>query len=268
MPNGVFQTNRMLDIATGNVPGYTHVNKYGIAIDGIQATATDVWDRADATPTQQIWLAPTAARTHQIKSTSTADDGTPEGAGASAQAVRIWGLTSWSSKEVSEDVILNGTANVPTANQYVIIHRMKVIEVGSTYNINAGVITATADTDSTITAQINIGKGQTNMAIYGIPSTQTGYMTGWDVNAHNTGAVATALEVDFNLLVNERPDLNTTVFINKSNTGTVSSGDTSDERKYEPAKVFAGPCIIKFQATASTPDTEASAEFDLILKDN
>jgi hypothetical protein len=257
-----------LAISRGLYSGFYEVNKYGKATDGVQTTPTDIWDRADATPTQQIWLAPTAARIHAIVSSSTADDGTPEGAGAGAQAVRIWGLTSWSTAETSEDVILNGTSPVNTSNSYVIIHRMKVIEVGSTYNINTGNITATAATDGTVTAQISASQGQTLMAIYGIPSTQKAYMTCYNINAHDTSNPSQATEVDFTLLVNERPDLNPLTFLNKSNPGTISTGTTTVNRCYRPYFGITGPAIIKFQATSTAADTEGVAEFDLILVDN
>jgi hypothetical protein len=257
-----------LQIALGRITGVTHVNKYGQAEDGVQTTATDIWDRADASATQQIWLAPTAARIHTIVSSSTADDGTPEGAGGGAQAVRVYYLPDWDTAEASEDVILNGTAGVAMNNAAVIIHRMKIIPVGTTYNINAGNITATAAVDATITAQINIGQGQTNMAIYGIPSTQTAYATGYSLNSHNSATPATPAEVDFTLLANERPDLDTTVFINKGNLGTISSGTTFTARKYRPYRKVAGPAIVKIQAIATDADTEGVAEFDLILVDN
>jgi hypothetical protein len=257
-----------LEIARGGLTGITHVNKYGRAIDGVQILPTDIWDRADASATQLIWLAPTAARIHTIVSTSTADDGTPEAAGAGAQAVRVWYLPDWDTAETFEDVVLNGTGGVAMNNAAVIIHRMKVIPVGSTYQINLGNITATAAVDGTITAQINISEGQTNMAIYGIPSTQTGYMTGYLVGSHDSTNPATPAEIDYNMLVNERPDLNPLVFLNKSNLGIITTGDSSEPRSYNPYKALPGPTIIKFQGLATSADTEGSAEFDLILVDN
>jgi hypothetical protein len=263
-----FTRDYALEVPRGNIAGVAGVNKFGRAEDGIQTTATDIWDRADAAATQQIWVAPTQARIHDITSTSTNDDGTPEAAGSGAQAVRIWGLTSWSTAEVSEDVILNGTANVATSNSYVIIHRMKVIEVGSTYAINAGTITATAQTDGTVTAQINIGNGQTEMAIYGVPSTQTFYLTEFDVNAHNTGNPSTVLEADFSLLVNERPDLSLTTFLSKGNIGLIITGSSAFDREYNPYLPIAGPAIVKFQAITTLADTEGVAEFDGYLVDN
>lgn len=265
-PNNVEEVMMELEVPRGRVPGMRSVNKYGRAIDGIQVTATDIWDLANAAATQQIWLAPTAARIHQIKSTSVEDDGTPEGAGSGAQAVRIWGLKTWDSKESSEDVILNGTANVATANSYVIIHRMKVIPVGSTYAINAGGISATADTDSTVTAYINIGQGQTLMAIYGIGSVETAFICCYQINAHNTANPSTPMEADFTLLINERPDLDTTVFLNKANGGLISTGTSDITRHYRPMMKVEGPAILKFQALSTLADTEGVAEFDVIIK--
>jgi len=165
-----------LAVARGLVTGQSSVNKFGAAPDGIQTSATDVWSLANSTPTQQIWLAPTAARIHAIVSTSANDDGDPVGTGA--RTIRIYGLQTWDTAETSEVVTLNGTGAVNTANSYVIIHRMKVLTMGAS-GPNVGTISATAATDNTVTAVILPGDGQTEMAIYGVPSVQDFYLTRW-----------------------------------------------------------------------------------------
>lgn len=250
-----------LQIAQDHVGGYSHVNKFGRTNNVDSAAITDIWDGAVS---QIIWLAPTAARIHQLTSTDAGDDGDPAGLGA--QIVRIWGLKTWASAESSEDIILNGTGDVPTVNSYVIIHRMQVIAWGAT-SINIGVITATADTDSTVTAQINAVMGQTLMSIYGIPSTKTGYMTGFYIDMLRAQA-PTEQNIDFNLVANIAPDVETTGYTTKHAGGLSSFGSNPFQHLYNPYKQFIGPTIIKIQAIGSAADLDVSAGFDLIIADN
>lgn len=262
-----FTTDPMLEIARGNISGQSSVNKFGAAIDGVQTTATDIWDRADSAATQQIWLAPTTARIHNIASTSTNDDGSPVGTGA--RTIRIWGLTAWNTAEVTEDITLDGTTNVATSNSYVIIHRMKVLTHG-TAGPNEGTITATAQTDSTVTAQITAGAGQTLMAIYGVPSTKTAYMPNLYVSMHDNAIGASEAEIDYTLFVNESPDVDPSSagFLTKHTGGLITTGVSSYDQMFTPYKKIAGPAIIKIQALGSKADLHVSAGFDLILIDN
>lgn len=253
-------TDMMLELAKGAIVGHNSVNKFGRAVVGIQTTATDIWDRADAAATQQIWLAPTAARTHQIASTSANDDLT----GTGAQKIQVYGLTTWDSIETSEVVELDGTNDVATSNSYVIIHRMKVTQWGSG-NSNVGVITATADTDGTVTAEINAAEGQTQMAIYGIPSTQSAYMTNYYASINKS---VSAVRSDVSLLVNPQPDTSTLTYLVKHTQGMDTTGTSYLDHDYKPYLKIAGPAIIKMQATGSAADIDMSAGFDLIVVDN
>lgn len=252
-----------LEVARGNIAGISKVNKFGRAPSGVQTTLTDIWDRADATPTQSVWTAPTTARVHAIVSTSTSDDGDPAGVGA--RTIQVYGLTSWSTAETSEVITLDGTTPVNTSNSYVIIHRMKVLTKGAT-NVNVGVITATAATDGTVTAQINAGEGQTQMAIYGIPSIQTAYMKSFYGTVNKSGG--TVGTVNFSMKVNPEPDVELTQFLTKNTRGVQSTGTSSGIFEFDPPFTISGPAIIKISGEASSNDLEASAGFDLYLENN
>ncbi len=244
-------------VARGLVTGITHINKFGAAPNGVQTSLTDIWSRADSTPTQSVWTAPTAARIHAIVSTSTSDDGSPVGVGA--RTIRIYGLTTWGTAESSEVVTLDGTTPVNTASSYVIIHRMKVLTCGAS-GPNVGTITATAATDNTVTACILPGDGQTEMAIYGVPSTQDFYLCRWGVNIDkSSGSAATA---DFLLRVNESPDVQTTCFLRKDDISLQSTGTSIFDRHYAIPAKYAGPCIVKVSAIASAADLEGESGFD------
>lgn len=378
--SGDYVLSESYDTATNTVRLYSppdnfvgmQVNKFGYTVKGVQTTATDIWDRSDATPTQQVWLAPTAARIHAVVSGSASDscgtgtltltenaadtntvtigakvytfqtvltdvdgnvligasasasidnlvaavnlaagagttyattttsiDGkafigagdtmsyydhtsgavattdtlagasawgaTTITAGVGARSLRIYGLKTWATEETSEDIYFYGVDTQNTVNSYVIIHRMKCLTWGTT-SPNVGAITAAAASDSTITAQINATNGQTLMAIYGIPSTQTAYMTRHygDILKASGGAGS----ISFSLLVNPIPDSITTGFLVKNIRGVQSTGNSTGNFPSLPYRQIAGPAIIKISGIASAADVEGSAGFDLILVDN
>jgi hypothetical protein len=255
-----------LQVSRGLVSGVSAVYKFGHAPTGVQTTATDIWSRADATPTQQIWIAPTQARVHAIASSSDTDGKTGAPTSAGARTLRVTGLTSWTTAETSETITLDGTTSVNTVNSYVIIHHMRVLTSGTT-SINVGTITATAASDATVTAVILPNIGQTEMAIYGIPSTQTFYMTAYGGSINDNTAQS---RVDMELLVNETPNsspLNTR-FTVKGHTEIQNSGTSFAQYEFNPYLPIAGPAIIKLQGIASAADLDTSGSFQGYLVTN
>ncbi len=259
-----------LALAQGQVPGQTTINKFGRNTEIDSTVTADIWNgghTVGALPagTSLIWVAPTAAAKHNIVSTSTSDDGDPVGVGA--RTVRIFGLPDWDTAEVTEDITMNGETNVETANSYVIIHRMRVLTKGATSS-NVGTITATAKAPSatTVTARIEVGKGQTQMAVYGIPSTQKLYLYFLYTYANKAGG-ATAL-ADVSLLYNPEPDVQLTNFLTKHTKGLMTAGTSGVPHPFSPPKKFAGPGILKVQVLNGTNDMDISAGFDGIVVNN
>jgi hypothetical protein len=252
-----------LEVAKGNIAGHYYVNKFGNTSNADANVITDVWDA----PAQPVWLAPTAARIHEILSTSDEDSdvgGTiPQGTGA--RTLRIFGLQDWDTAETSEDVIMDGTDGVNTVNSYVIIHRMIVL-TGGTALPNVGTITAVAAVDGTVTARISPNRGQTFMAIYGIPSTQKGYMSSFSASIARSSPVS----AEAGVIVFKSTDIenDTTAFTFKHTTAVNEDGTVATQHFFSPPKMFEGPCIVKVAFTAGANDTFGDASFDMVVVDN
>jgi len=252
-----------IGVPKGDVYGFKAVNKFGRAPEGIQVTRTDVWDRADSNGLQSIWLAPTEARQHIIISSSVNDTA----GGTGMRTLRLYGLPNWGTKEVSEEITLLGNVStVITATSYVIIHRMKGLTFGTGNSANLGVIHAVAQADSTVTAQINAKEGQTQMAIYGVPSSQTAFITQYYATVNKAQGAAASINMD--LAANVEPDIQSTSYLVKNTRGIQSTGNSGDTWDFNPFFTCPGPCILKVQGIANTADVEVSAGFDLVLVDN
>lgn len=160
-PNSDF----FLQIRQGLISGYESLSKFGRNASIDIGSSEDVWSGGG------IWVPPTAARVHDLVSTDANDT---NAAGTGMRQVRVIGLDgSWN--QVSEIIDLNGLTPVPTVNSYFRIFTMENVSSGSG-GANAGTITATAQTDLTVTARIEIGYGETEMAIYTVPAGKTAYL--------------------------------------------------------------------------------------------
>ena len=249
-----------LSIAAGWVKKTTSVNKFGRADNCDNNIKTDVWDRANQIDNQPIWLAPTAARIHDIVSS----DANDTLLGAGARTVIIYGLKDWLTHEAFETIELNGITPVQTINSYVIIHRIICLSWGPA-GPNVGQILATAQVDATVTAQIQPGLGQTQMAIYGVPSIHKVYATQlWASILKPTGANIAA---NVEMLVNPIPDQQTIGFISKRSIGISTLALPYADHSFKPYKEIIGPAIIKMQTITDGTDADVTAGFDLIEVD-
>ena len=239
---GVIKFGRNPDIDTGSTP-------------------EDVWDAGG------IWVPPTQARVHDVASSSVDDTA----AGTGMRTLRLYGLLDWDTEEVEEDITLNGTSNVATANSYVIVYRMEGLTFGSG-GTNAGNITATAQTDGTVTAQITQNQGQTLMAIYGVPSVQYLLAQYWYCSMNRTGG--TAASADISAFVNLRADQADSGFVVKDHMGLSIPGASTETRWYGTGRAperptgFAiyGPALIKIQIeNVSRNNTDISSGFGGVL---
>jgi hypothetical protein len=248
----------MLAVPAGLLTGLGPLNKFG-RNPQIDTTTDpeDIWDGGG------VWAKPTQARIHNFASSNDED-----GAGGATGMLtcRMYGLQDWDTAETSEDITLNGTNNVATVNSYVIIHRIEGLTWGSNL-ANVGNITATAVTDNTVTAQVSIGKNQTLMAVYGVPSTQVLYITRWYMAMNrNTSQTAAA---DLELQASLDPETANDGFLVKRHISMFSSGDSYIDDEFLPYLKIAGPAIIKIRCTeVSVSGTDVSAGFDGIVIDN
>jgi hypothetical protein len=246
--------NFFFDVADNRLKGISHVNVLGDAPNVGLNVKTDIWDRANATDNQILWSSPTSAQTHLLKSDSSSDAPGQNG----AHVVTVFGLDpNWDRQE--ETVSLNGATNVSTANQYARIFRMICTAFGAS-QINIGKITATAATDSTVTAQVNAQNGQTLMAIYSTPRRRRSYLDHYFVSVRRK-ASGTA---DVILSVKENADISGSGFVVKHVNSISLTGTSYMRNDFNPYLFIPPKSDVKIQAIGGANNMEISAGFDII----
>ena len=248
--------NWMLEAARGNLDTISHINKFGSNKDIDTATTPeDLWGPGG------VWVPPTAARIHDIASTSASDTS----AGVGIRTLRLTGLdSSWN--EVTEDVTMNGTTNVATTGTFWRIYRMSSLTSGSS-NVNVGNITATAQTDSTVTAHIEAGNSQTLMAIYTVPAGKTAYMT----RAYGTLDRTQAGNALVQMTIRNRIGLDTgdNTLLTKHIISFATDGTSAHSWIYIPYKAFQEKTDIFWRIdSVSANNLQVHGGFDLIIVDN
>jgi len=246
--------------AAGTFPNTRVVSVHGRTTNADKDVPTDVWNRANVTDDQAIYIPPTQARVHLVVSTDAADDGDPPGTGL--RIVRVRGLTDWDTPERTEFITLDGTTPTLTS-ALVVINQLQAVDWG-TAGPNIGTITATAQSDGTISAQINPGIGRTQMAFFALPSTHIAFLTSYYMNMNRS--LGPEFAVDVALLVNIIPEKQLLGYFVGGTEGLSSNGSTHIAHQFYPYISISGPMVLKVQVEAEGGDNvDVSAGFDLLV---
>lgn len=255
----------LFDVVLGRVDGMSAVIKFGFTDDADTGEDTDLWDGASLPLNQSLYIPPTAARIHQIVSDNAGD----AAAGVGARTVVIQGLQGWTTAETSETVTMNGLTNVPTVKSYVVINRMSVATHGAT-SMNEGIITATADVDGTLSAQIRLnaagnGIGYTQSTIHGFPSTQSAFFIdyyGTGVRAAQSLSVVPILKADLS------PDLFQNISLAQHIVNAQTDGSSYVRHEFLLQPLFIGPKLFKLSTQASANNTSVAGGYNFVLVNN
>jgi hypothetical protein len=235
--------------------GRSTVHKFGYS-DLVTNVESDVWEVGGLytgffEQAQQVFV---------ISGGNAQDSQTISGTGA--WDIKIEGLNA-SFQPASETLSLNGgTQSAASTNAYSRVFRAYVNAVGAYGGTNAGNITIAGTAASGTMARIATGLGQTEQAVYCVPSGKLGYLTQFDVNVAGTKAA--------NIKLYQRPaaaDVSSP-FIAKRLISRLDDVAGQATVSYSSYPVFTGPTDIWASAEKTSAGTvEVTATFDLILVD-
>lgn len=231
------------------------VEKFGHSHPVPSSTTEDIWDGGG------IYVPPTAARIHDVVSTSALDtDG-----GTGARRVTIYGLDeNW--RAVSEDVVMNGTTDVPTAITFTRVNRMIAFDSGN-LDTNAGQITAVARVDGTTSSILDVGEGQTLMAVFTVPEGVTAHVGPIGASLNKAGGSTGSIIV--RLLIRLDADSALGTWQTKWIGGLHSAGTSQAERITGYARQYPPRTDMKMQVADGTASGMViSAWMDILLVEN
>lgn len=246
-----------IEVAQGNIPGYSIVNKFGRSTN----IANGIWSIVSLVGTSGIFV--TSPVSVRIKTGGNAAD-TADGAGA--RSITVVGLSS-SLTELTEEITTSGAGvSLPTTTSFWRVYRAYIADdsVGS-YGIgNVGDIVIEDSGGSADIIKIAADEGQSQCGVYTIPSGKTGYLLTVFLT---TDAVKAA---DFRLFVRENLT-NVTVPVSPRRLKLYWDGILSHIDAYTPR----GPGLklpeltdIWIEAAGGGASTEVSVDFEILLVDN
>lgn len=245
-------TDFLYQISEGQRVGYTAWNKFGYNADIDAANQEVVWSHSNG------WTYLTTASTLDIVSTSAND--TLLGTGA--RTLFVSGINE-NKLPVTETIELDGLNPVTTQHQYFGINRIGITSSGSLHT-NDGVITAAVTgTPANIQAEIPLGAGVTQQAIFFIPAGhifEANWL--WANVARTVGnqiPTVTIYMYHYSYITNTKRE----IFRAKID------GSVSNTVDVHPPQTFVLPeqGVIWAEAMTDKDDTEVSVRFSGILKD-
>ncbi len=226
-----------LEIAKGNVADHQLLSVIGYNTDVDAASAEDIW------PNGGDFVPPTTARLHNIVSDSANDTS----AGTGARTVEIRGIGS-SGAEAVDTVTMNGTSNVATILTFTAINNLRVLTSG-TGLVNAGTITATAQTDSTITATIPAGIGKSASSVYQVPQWCRAYLQSWRVSVSTIDTTGSS-EAEVGLFA--KPSGGSWGLVGRM--AVPANNMTAEEQDFRYSQSFGAGTILKARVLAVSSD--------------
>ena len=249
-------SNFLIEVAKGNIPGHSVVNKFGHNPLTL-ATGADVWAGLGT-----YGFYPTLAQTMELVSTSAADDANPAGTGA--WTVLVFGLDE-NYLQVSETVSTDGLVPVVLENTYIRMSSAIIMTAGSAES-NVGAISIRIAGAGTVGAFIGINDGQTQQAIYTIPASKTGFFLKGYVGmmeANKNGEDAT-----FNWKMRPINGGNGAWQI-KGRVGLVNIGTSTWQYEYgAPAGPIPEKTDIRIEVEVASTTVDSVGGFDLLLVDD
>lgn len=253
---GLYCADPRIEIPLGNIPNFSHINKFGIN-DDIDTASTP----EDIGLNGGLIVPPTSAQ----KISAVSDNAADASAGTGARTIRIYGLDSNYTLQ-NEDITMNGTTPVDSVNNYTRCYRAEVLTSGSSHT-NVGTISLKAKTDTTTQVVIGLlqstGVGNSMTTFFTIPANYKGLI----VSTHCDFAPASGSQSAVVCLF-QRTNIDTsTASLNALSVFAIfSAGGSSVPRYYNPCLLINEKTDIFFRClSVSSNNTMLSAGYDLIL---
>ena len=244
----------LIAIERGDVPGHDVIHKFGhngAVPNGSYEFITDLGQTAHAL---------SAATTVRIKAGGNAADDT---AGAGAREITIQGIDD-NLNEITETITTAGAAaSAVTTALFWRVHRMWVSSVGTYGVANTAAITLENGTGGTDIIRIAATEGQTEDAIFTIPTGKTGYLL--------SAFITVDANQDADIKIYTRGDINDTTAPMKSKRLKKHFTGVSENVNYNPRSpntVLPALTDIWVEAQGGGGSTAVSADLEILLIDD